>query len=220
MPERCVRVQRKREQLVKQKRQEMTKVVIVTEGERTEYNYFNAISQTFLRERTGIRIETSGGNSAPGQVLDKAMKLRVEYPKATVFIVIDDDERARDELQNVLDKCNPLGEIKPTGINCILSNRSFEFWGLLHFQNNSRAYTRGKLYAEVAKYFKSFNPDRNKVLEFKYLGKTSREQWARIQPAIENAKSVRSQNGYHICSVTNVDQLLECMVQRLGLWPM
>lgn len=116
MPKRSLRT---REDSLKERKRNF-RCCIVTEGERTEPEYFEwFLSNNFRDARKAVVVAGGGKKTSPKQVLEKAEAKRKEYPNATVFIVIDEDDRPKQELQEVFCKCNKFGTIDNKKINCI-----------------------------------------------------------------------------------------------------
>lgn len=203
---------RRREEFVKEQKRKIV-CCIVTEGERTEPEYFNWFLGKYFRDgRKVVLVQAGDKKTSPKQVLKRAEQQQKEYPAATVFMVIDDDERPKDEIDYVLNKCNKFGVIDTEKINCVFSNRAFEFWGVLHFKNISRAMGKQDLETETKKYFKDFNP-KDKILNPKWLSDDS------LDKAIKYAAAARKQNGYTGCSTTNVDELIQFLRENLRALP-
>ncbi len=220
MPEKCVRERRRRERLEQEAVQKFIQAAIVTEGERTEYEYVQNFLDTFTRGRKHVLLVSGNGKSSPKQIYEKAETLRTKYPNATVFILIDDDDRPKKDIDTVVAQCNQFGHISADKVNCILSNRSFELWGLLHFKQQSGNLSKKELETETKNHFKTYNPTKHKVLDFKYMGKSATEIDKKIQSAIINAKAIRRNNGYRTRSTTNVDELVLWLKNNLVAKPL
>lgn len=141
---------RQREQLARKqgKRASHDRILIVSEGSKTEPNYFNEIRQELRLPTANIQIHPSELGTEPIQVVEYAEKLLREgcsvkriQKKAfeRVYVVFDRDEHR--SYHQALDKAAALDDkIKNDNkqavhFHAIASVPSFELWLLLHFEN-------------------------------------------------------------------------------------
>lgn len=124
------------------------RILIVTEGSRTEPNYFNEIRSTFRLHTANVVVRPSELGTAPIQVVQYAEQLFMKgdshrriQPRAfdQVFVVFDRDDH--ESYFNALKMAESL-DMKLKNDNkqyirfrAIPSVPSFELWLLLHFEN-------------------------------------------------------------------------------------
>ena len=106
----------------------------------------------------------------------KVMERGIETDNGdTVSIVIDMDQRSPSEIEDIELQC------KEYGFNLYLSNRSFEYWLVLHFSNWTKASTQDELEQELSKH-----------LGYRYIkseGITGKVESSNIDLAIEFAEA-------------------------------
>ncbi len=109
--------------------------LIVTEGTKTEPNYFNAIKSLINQnysEKIHLEIVGQGDNTV--NLFDKAKQLSQENPNGYkhVWIVYDTDDFPKDNIDVVPALCesNSSADCK---YHAIWSNQCIELWFLLHF---------------------------------------------------------------------------------------
>jgi hypothetical protein len=196
------------------------KVYIVTEGEETEPDYLEKWKEWNIKDKTlkrQIQVEPSKRGSDPKTVLkvayEKAKQIREDAAEARVYIVIDEDDRINKcgknlmHINEVFEKCNPLGTHSNRGINCIFSNRSIEFWALLHFKHTDSAFDKDGLRKTLKQHLTDYDP-KNKRFNFEtMMGKDRKNEVS----AIKRAQIIRKnhgENGYKARSTTNMDELI------------
>lgn len=109
------------------------RVLIVSEGEKTEPNYFNELKDYYKLSSANVEV-TGDCDSTPMRVVSYADKLYRESVDANnafdrVFCVFDRDIHG--EYQPAL---NQIARLKPRGVfTAITSVPCFEYWLLLHF---------------------------------------------------------------------------------------
>ncbi|MBY7815315.1 RloB family protein [Vibrio fluvialis] len=126
--------QRKRET-----RESYDKILIVTEGEKTEPFYFQEVVGHYKISSANVRID-GNSRSSPGFVLTHAKKLADEErkqgsPYDKVFIVIDRDDHAC--FQKTVDA---VKKIKGNVFSAVTSIPCFEYWLILHFKCSTKEY--------------------------------------------------------------------------------
>lgn len=124
-------------------------VIIITEGEKTERQYFKKINfNNFI-----IRYPPFT-HSSPQYLLNKVKEYTENYNLSradTVWIVIDRDEwnkEAIDKLQSASDK---------EGCQLVLSNPKFEYWLVLHFESIGCALSSKECDKRLKKYIVNYN---------------------------------------------------------------
>ncbi len=161
-------------------------ILIFTEGEKTEVNYFKSI-KNLVKETSNVNIEIKGFGEATTKLVD-TVKNEVEkykYPveNKNVWIVFDKD--------SFLDFDIAIANAEKAGFNCAWSNESFELWYVLHFcyysSNNHRSDYINKLDDELKQLFgKNEKYEKNSKDMFNILGED------RLQSAIQNSKGLES----------------------------
>lgn len=113
-------------------------ILIVTEGENTEVNYFNALRNLLKLSATDIKVIHPEGTD-PITLTEEAIKLRNQKRKADpenpfneVWVVFD-LEKQHDERRTQAKKARAVAGAK--GIRFAESDPSFEYWRLLHEKN-------------------------------------------------------------------------------------
>src|SRR4030042_2474948 len=121
------RTQKKNELKRKRKSLEPRKYfLIVSEGEKTEPNYFEAYKKILPKHLIEIKILGTGENTL--KLLDTALKKAAQKSYDEVWIVFDKDSFPDDNFDNTIFSA-PSKKIK-----CAYSNEAFEIWYLLHFE--------------------------------------------------------------------------------------
>ncbi|WP_175105141.1 RloB family protein [Pararobbsia alpina] len=123
------------------KRPTYDRILVVTEGEKTEVKYFEEIRRFYGLSSAHIQVCHSPYGTSPQQVVGYARDRCLETSEwEQVFCVIDRDDHQ--SYVNALHASqalhqrhrNDLGE--PIAFTAIPSNPCFELWLLLHFQAN------------------------------------------------------------------------------------
>ncbi len=112
--------------------------MIVCEDQKSAPNYFNALKKHLNLSATSIRVVGGRGRSAPIQIVDRAVKLKNEaeskdsgtLPFDYVFCVIDGDYGAKIK--------DARGNADRNQIQLAISTKCFEYWILLHFEENNK----------------------------------------------------------------------------------
>ncbi|MBA7541989.1 hypothetical protein ES705_34305 [subsurface metagenome] len=126
-------------------RPQREKILIVTEGERTEPNYFEGFKTIIPRGILHVEVIGTGFNTV--QVVQAAQKERYdkrgtdeEYDR--VWVAFDKDDFPNRDFNNAVFLS------KTDNIRCAYSNESFELWYVLHFQYLDTAINR-RQYIEI-----------------------------------------------------------------------
>lgn len=135
--------------------------LIVSEGEKTEPQYFQALSEQLPNHAVQIEIKGEGKNTI--SVVDvaiayknarKADKLNPDFDE--VWVVFDKDDFPDQNFNKAIRKA------EQEGIKAAYSNEAFELWYVLHFQYLDAAITRNQyisiLRKQMGKYEKN-DPD-------------------------------------------------------------
>jgi hypothetical protein len=161
-------VPRARNERTSGNRRTYDRVLIVSEGSKTEPQYFEEIRKEHKLSGTHVRILPSEG-SAPKSVVAYAEKLFKEgdrrnriAPKAfdAVYAVFDRDDH--DSYFDALTKMKALDEKlkndekKLVRFRAVPSVPCFELWLLLHFESITAVFHRDQIYKKLAKYWNDY----------------------------------------------------------------
>lgn len=127
----------------KAKRETYDRILIVSEGEKTEVLYFEEIRKYYKLATTHVKVCHSEYGTTPLQVVEFALDLCEETREwEKVFCVIDRDDHPgyEDALNKAKAHDKKLrNELKqPIEVRAIPSNPSFELWLVMHFERIER----------------------------------------------------------------------------------
>lgn len=170
-------------------REEKPHVLIVEEGEKTEFSYFKDFRNEGLRigqKTLVIRGAKQTGHTDPLGIVKDAIQIVAEAlvkndPFEKVWCVFDLDYRPRKNLQEA------IALAKANGFSLATSNPTFELWYLLHFEENPSTAERKS--AEVVRLLKKRIPGYTKAMDGVYKNLADYQG-----KAIKNAKSLRKQH--------------------------
>lgn len=154
------------------KRAPYDRVLIVTEGEKTEVNYFNEIRQHLRLPSAVVRVCRADGTS-PLQVVRYASdycEKTLEWER--VFCVIDRDDHAHYDdalaLAEQLDGHHQNNEKQPIAFRAIPSNPCFELWLLLHFQRSEAHIHRNEVIRLLGEHMHGYRKGRSGTFAMTY----------------------------------------------------
>ena len=124
-----------RQEQRRKSRQVVCKILIVSEGTKTEPNYFKAF-RTFNRGTIVYDIEVKGEADNTINVVDKAIEFRDNGEYDSVWAVFDKDSFPDKNFNAAIIKA------EQNGIGCAWSNEAFELWYFYHFVNRVTAMSR------------------------------------------------------------------------------
>ncbi|AFY54126.1 hypothetical protein Riv7116_1566 [Rivularia sp. PCC 7116] len=161
-------------------------ILIVVEGQETEYNYFNSLKDDLKLKTTEIQVARASGGS-PLDVVEKAKSLLQEKIRLSnkqgnpkydeVFCVFDQDNQMKKYHQALI-------EAKNNNIQAITSIPCFEVWFLLHCCNTSSPFSDCK---EVCKKLES-EFKKLRFLKPKECYEKKNSDWYKIlKPKLQNA---------------------------------
>ena len=130
--------------------------LIVTEGTRTEPEYFGAIREIINRENPNrIQLEIVGAGDNTLALLDAAWNLVRKNPNgyAHVWIVYDTDDFPPERVDQTARQCNEATDSE-TEYHAIWSNQCIELWFLLHFDYFQTDIHRNEYMSKINGYFK------------------------------------------------------------------
>jgi hypothetical protein len=113
--------------------------LIVCEDNKSAPNYFEALKKHFNLSATSIRVAGSEGHTQPVQVVERAVEIKSVAAKRNsgtdpfdeVWCVIDGDYGHK--IVNARKKANA------NAIELAISTMCFEYWVLLHFEQNDKS---------------------------------------------------------------------------------
>ena len=124
-----------RQEQRRKSRQVVCKILIVSEGTKTEPNYFKAF-RSFNRGTIVYDIEVKGEADNTINVVDKAIELKNKGDYDRVWAVFDRDSFPAERFNTAIIKA------EKNDIGCAWSNEAFELWYLYHFVNRVTAMSR------------------------------------------------------------------------------
>lgn len=134
-------------------------LLIVCEGAETEPGYFESFRRELRLSSIAVRPGTGGGIAG---TVDRAVRcVEMERrdgaaPFDETWCVFDTEGLGEgSQLSQAIDRA------RRAGINLAISNPSFEFWYLLHFEDTDRPFADA---SEVTRYLKRHIPDYHKSL--------------------------------------------------------
>ncbi len=173
-------------QRTKGKKKPRKYILIVVEGQETEYNYLNSLKDDLKLKTTEIQVARASGGS-PLDVVAKADKLILEQnklnkkqgqPKYDEVICVFDQDNQIKKYDEALIKA------KNNNIQAITSIPCFEVWFLLHCCNTSSPFANCK---EVCKKLES-ELKKLKLLKSKECYEKKNSDWYKIlKPKLQNA---------------------------------
>lgn len=113
--------------------------LIVCEDDKSAPRYFEALKRWHKLDAAKVEVVGSSGWTQPVQVVDRAIKLKHRSlnedesgtePFNEVWCCIDGDYDSK--------ICNARSKAKTQGIQLAVTNKCFEFWILLHFEESAR----------------------------------------------------------------------------------
>jgi hypothetical protein len=113
--------------------------LIVCEDDKSAPNYFNALKKHFNLSAASVRVAGSDGHTQPVQVVEVAVEFKKSAaernsgtePFGQVWCVIDGDYGHK--------IANARSKAKANGIHLAVSTMCFEYWVLLHFEENDKS---------------------------------------------------------------------------------
>lgn len=107
-------------------------ILIVCEGEKTEYNYLNVLKDYLRIPNAHIEIDNNS-DSAPKSIVKYAKARGKEKSFDYIYCVFDKDKHISFNMA--------IDEIKKTNnMRHIVSNPCFEYWILLHFEYTTKSF--------------------------------------------------------------------------------
>ncbi len=144
------------------KRPPYDRILIVTEGSKTEPNYLNEIRIERRVSSAHIKVVPAGGTQ-PLKVVEDAERLfRQSKDFEQVYAVFDRDSHPVDSYRNALAKAEALNqklrnsEGKKVRFKAIPSVPCFEFWLLLHFEDEQAYHERDVIFRKLRRHWPNY----------------------------------------------------------------
>lgn len=130
--------------------------LIVTEGIKTEPNYFQGIKKRInrdYRERIHLEIEGEGTNTV--ELFEEAKRIVDKNPNGYrhVWIVYDTDDFPAESINKVVELCKENSTAECT-YHAVWSNQCIEFWFLLHFSFEQSDLHRNQYFEKLSRCFR------------------------------------------------------------------
>lgn len=181
--------QKRKEQKRTRIKQMSCRILIVTEGEKTEPNYFEHFTvknnDYFVYE---VKCDGIGMNTMA--VVNKAIELKESQSNKdgydSVWAVFDKDGFPDNNFNSAIAKA------EANGVNAAWSNEAFELWYLYHFQNRITAMSRDEYKAAISKAVNNSRKWKGKT-PYKYKKNCERNfeimtTYGDMEQAIQNAE--------------------------------
>lgn len=161
------------------------RILIVSEGKKTEPNYFHEIRRLSRLPKSLVTILPCEIGTDPENIVKYAHKLLIEgrehapkiQPKAfeRVYVVFDRDEHLT--YKEALEKINKLNNTlkndnkQPVHFEAIVSVPCFELWLLLHYEDIKSPLNRKEVLSRLKKYIPDYEKGSNNIFEItcKYI---------------------------------------------------
>ncbi len=214
---------RKNKNSAKQKKELISSILIVCEGEKTEPNYFKSFP------KSGVEVKIIGEGKNTNSLVNAAIEhweilAEDDYYYENMYIVMDRDSFKTENynksfkiVENFIKKVNRKKKYKHKlssdfKASIIYTNEAFELWYLLHYDYYHSAIARDK-YKELLD--KKMNIDYEKKSNNIYnILKNITDKNKGLQFAINNAVKLRKKNKPQTNPSTNVDILVKELICR------
>ncbi len=158
-------------QLARKKGQRATydRILIVTEGSKTEPNYLGEIRSEYRLNTANVQVEPSAYGTSPLQVVSYAETLFLEgselkhiEPRAFEYVYVVFDRDDHDTYHNALAKMDAINRKyfndnrKRVHFLAIPSVPCFELWLLLHFEEVHAPLHRNEVYQRLSTYIPDY----------------------------------------------------------------
>ena len=159
--------------------------IISSEGKETEPRYFKAFA--FESNKWRIKIVEKRFGTDPVSVVNAAINYKNENELRKddkIWVVIDTDFSPEDRQEKEKELTNAGNSCKNNGFGYAVSNPCFEFWLLLHFEENPNISSTIKEQDKCLQLLKKHYPDYDKSTfnPQKFTGK--------VKEAVENAQKL------------------------------
>lgn len=130
--------------------------LIVSEGIKTEPQYFKGLKNDLGRYRDKITLEIEGTGKNTLTLFEEAEELANRYERygkhfSHVWIVFDKDDFPPDNFDNTADICEKRSN-SDRKYHALWSNECIEYWFLLHFEYLNTGISREQYYPKLSKH--------------------------------------------------------------------
>lgn len=136
-------------------RENIPNILIVTEGEKTELDYFKRLRKEYKLPKVNVNV-ISSKRSDPTHIVNESEKYISESGKEFEFVFCVFDRDNEKQFSKALDRIDKINKRKKVGYEkfvAITSVPCFEYWYLLHVDDSRRPYgTTGSACGELIKY--------------------------------------------------------------------
>lgn len=167
--------------------------LIVTEGTKTEPQYFRAIQRIInQRYRERIQLDIAGEGDHTLSLFEKAKRRANKNPNVYkhVWVVYDTDDFPAEHVNRTAELCEQTST-EETQYHAIWSNQCIELWFLLHFGYFQSDIHRGEYWPKLSGYLNSYG--------YGDYAKGREDMYTLLKPlmgdAIRNAKKLAKRNG-------------------------
>ena len=171
---------RGKEQLARKKpgsRAARDRILIVSEGTKTEPNYFKELRSDY--RIASMEVKSGGGGTGPVQVVRYAKELfRKDYKKAfeSVYVVFDrDDHASYEDALSLAEELN--GKLRNDENKCVnffavVSIPCFELWLLLHFEDVNNPVVRDDVFRRLKHHLPKYKKGSDAVYALTKVGQS------------------------------------------------
>ncbi|MBQ7574890.1 MAG: RloB domain-containing protein [Clostridia bacterium] len=187
--------------------------LIVTEGIKTEQNYFNAMKEIInqnYKDRIQIKVSGEGDNTV--NLFEIAKNYAEKDPNGYkhIWVVYDTDDFPKENIDEVLRLCNKNSNSNRQ-YHAIWSNQCVELWYLLHF-----SFMQSDLHRR--EYFPKLDDCLQKIGAGKYE-KNRKDMYDVLKPymddAIRNAKALKKLNKNKLPSESSPGTMIFELVEKI-----
>ena len=192
--------------------------LIITEGTKTEPQYFNTIATVINKKYRGrVMVEVEGAQNNTLNLLDKAVKLVKNSLNvySHVWVVYDTDDFPAEHINLTADRCRSISTDE-TKYHAVWSNQCIELWFLLHFDYFHSDIHRSEYYPKLTGYLAKIGAGEYQ----KNRGDIYQVLRPYMQTAVQNARRLVDRNEGRSPAAsapgTMVFELIEALKPYLG----
>ncbi len=192
------------------------RILIVTEGTKSEVDYFNRLRASFNIPRTRVLIFSSKW-SDPTHVLNRAVSFLLEndFEVETVFFVFDRDQhKTYKKAIQTIRSLRRQSRLKCKNLCIATSVPCFEFWYMLHVSDFRRSFGMEgspcrKLEVELRKFSPFQNYEKNSAEKFFDTISVNRRKAVERSKSILNVAKVNNEEEYNEDPSTRIHLIVE-----------
>lgn len=188
--------------------------LIVSEGTKTEPNYFKALKDEINKNFPGrVSIDINGAGEGTSKLLERAQKIversAIEYKH--VWLVYDMDDFPADDFNKTAYTCQTISDLATT-YHALWSNQCIVYWFLLHYCFLNSDISRNEYYPKLSNYLGCGYQKNSKDIYDKLKPK--------LKTAIKNAKKIEALRGdlppSQCAPGTKVYELFEMLISYIN----